>query len=194
MINKNLLFLAAIIFTSSRTYRFFLSPNKNLLKPLFSSYTEVISIIDSFVFHPPKVVISLSWKKRIPSPADEQMYLLHFVTSSLLMYYWWPMVKGNVTFQRRQQKASLLRPYFNRTLLTARNNQLLRLVEKHIVQGTVTLRILVHRMTEHSLQQRKVSHHCIAFVLILIRIFQQVQSVQFEIVLRSTDFSLLFST
>ena len=70
-------------------YKFFLSPNMNLLNCFYQSKTDVISIIDQ-AFHPVKVVMSLSSKNLTPSPADEQMYLLHFVTYSLFMYYWCP--------------------------------------------------------------------------------------------------------
>ncbi len=43
-------------------------------------------MIDS-AFHPEIVVISFNEKNLTPSPAEEQIYLLHFVTSSLLIYY-----------------------------------------------------------------------------------------------------------
>ena len=44
-------------------------------------------MIDYVVFHPPNDVIYFNEKNRIPSPADEQMYLLHFEIYNLFMYY-----------------------------------------------------------------------------------------------------------
>lgn len=144
-------------------------------------------------FHPPNVVMFLIKKNLIPSPAEEIMYLLHFETSSLLMYSWWPDLWSKITFQWGQQKSSFLRPYFDGSLLPARNNQFLRLVKEYIVQGTVAFGVFVHGVAKDSFEKGEVSHKCVTFVFVLVYVFQQIQRIQFKVIFRSTHFPSLLA-
>lgn len=125
-------------------------------------------------FHPPNVVMSLIKKNLIPSPAEEIMYLLHFETYNLLMYYWWPELWCKNTFQWGKKKSGFFWPYFDGSLLPARNNQFLWLVKEYIVQRTIAFRVFVHGVTKDSFEKGKISHERVTFVLVLVYIFQQI--------------------